>query len=274
MRVSSTRSSLSESLQATLGAALLLLLGACTTMPQVLQTPQAELRGLLLADMQLPHEQPPNGLPENWNFGRSGRVGMGNQPGNFRAFIPWGQIYKVRGQQVPAGTQVEIRHMLACVLPKGAGARWAVLSRAAGVTGRAYVEDYKDDRSQDVPIWQLPGHITKLEFLDGYNLHFWSAGGRVDIDPSNIQGLYVSMQARWVEGTGGSSPPSLMFSAGADYWLSKTAKWDQHKTNNDAAIGRFRMLAADWRTFTAATVGAEILDRYPPDCIYPDQGKP
>lgn len=274
MRVSSTRSRLRWSLQAGLGSALLLLIGGCTTIPQMPRAPQNELRELLLKDMQLPHEQPPNGLPENWNFGRSGRVGMGNQPGDFRAFIPWGQIYKVRGGQVSPGTQVEIRHMLACVLPKGAGARWTLLSEADGVTGRAYVEDYKDNQSRDTPIWQLPGGVTRMQFLDGYNLHFWSAGGRVDIDPSNIQGLYVLMQARWVEGTGGTSPPPLMFSVGADYWRSKTAKWDQQKANNDAAIGRFRMLGADWRTFTAATVGAEILDRYPPDCTYRVEGKP
>lgn len=235
-------------------------------------TQSAELRSLLLSDMRLPHELPPSGIPENWNWGRSGRVGMGNSPGNFHAFIPWGQIYKVREKRVPAGTQVEIRRMLACMLPKRKGAQWMVLYKAEGVTGHAYDEDYKDNRSIDTHISQLSDGVTRMEFLDGYNLHFWPAAGRVDIDPSNIQGLYVSMQARWVEGTGGPVPPPLMLSAGADYWLDKTAKLDQFKTNNDAAIGRFRMLGPDWRTFTASTVGAEVLDRHPPDCLYPENG--
>jgi len=234
----------------------------------------SDLRELLLEDMRLPHERSPSGVPEQWNWGRSGRVGMGNQPADFRAFIPWGQIYKVRGSKVPAGVQVEVRRVLACVLPRGAGARWTVLYKGRGVTGHAYVEDYKGDRSRDTLISQLPDGVTRMQFLDGYNLHFWPTAGRVEIDPSNIQGLYVSMQARWVEGTGGSSPPPLMLSAGADYWLNKTAKWDQHKTNNDAAIGRFRMLGPEWRTFTMATVGAEVLDRYPPDCSYGTAGSP
>ena len=230
-----------------------------------------ELRNLLLQDMRAPHELSPSGIPDNWSWSYKGRVGMGNNPGNFRAFIPWGQIYKVLGSHIPEGTQVEIRHMLACVLPKEERPRWRVLYRAEGVEGRAFVEDYKDDQSREVSILQLEAGVTRMPFMDGYNLHFWPAGGRVDIDPSNIQGLYVSMQARWVGGSGGVSQPPLMFSAGADYWLNTTAKWDHYKTNGDVAIGRFRMLGADWRTFTASTVSADVLDRYPPDCVYPEE---
>lgn len=227
-----------------------------------------ELRNLLLQDMQVPHEFPPSGVPENWSWSYGGRVGLGNNPGSFRALIPWGQIYKVRGSHIPEGTQVEIRHMLACVLPKEESPRWRVLYRAEGVTGRAFVEDYKDDQSRETSILQMEG-VTRMLFMDGYNLHFWPVGGRIDIDPSNIQGLYVLMQARWVSGAGDASPPPLMFSAGADYWLNKTAEWDHYKTNSDMAIGRFRMLGVDWRTFTASTVGADVLDQYPPDCVYP-----
>jgi hypothetical protein len=55
-----------------------------------------------------------------------------------------------------------------------------------------------------------------------------------------------------------------VLSVGADYWLNTTAKWDNLKTNNDAAIGRFKRVRPCWRSFTMTTLSGPELDANPP----------
>jgi hypothetical protein len=70
--------------------------------------------------------------------------------------------------------------------------------------------------------------------VEGYNFHFWPAEGRVAMDLTDIQGVWVSIDARLIPDTGAYDDhcaANFMLSAGADYWKSLTAEWDNFKTN-------------------------------------------
>ncbi|RMG74828.1 MAG: hypothetical protein D6722_01935 [Bacteroidetes bacterium] len=112
-----------------------------------------------------------------------------------------------------------------------------------------------------------PGGGLPVAMKAGYNFHFWSAGGRVSIDPTDIAGVWVAIEARLI----GESPvmapdpeARLMLSAGADYWESLTAEWDQWTTNGDIGIGRFRFLSSEWQAFHMHSLTEAQLEANPP----------
>jgi hypothetical protein len=92
---------------------------------------------------------------------------------------------------------------------------------------------------------------------DGFNFHFWSSADRGTIDPNDIAGVFTSVQARLIVGNSTLSDDRdrarYLLSTGADYWLNKTAQWDNFKTNGDVGISRFKYVTKDWQTFNMIT---------------------
>ncbi len=247
---------------------LLLLISGLALVSSASAASTEQLQELLATSVELPHDEAPSGVPENWTWGKAGRVNLGNDPGTFRSFIIWGQIYKAAGAKIPIDTKVQIRNLVACSLSKKEPGHWRPIQKSSGVTGKAYVEDFKDDHKVETEVNQLSDGSTAMQFKEGYNLHFFPLQGRVSIDPTDIAGIYVVMEARIIPVPARKILPNLLISAGADYWLNNSAKWDHFKTNNDAVIGRFRRLSESWQLFAASTIGASALKKHPPDCTY------
>ena len=238
-----------------------------------LSTPGEDAQGplnsvaIIISDIEEPHEGRPSGVPESTGWAIRPRAGMGNDPGDFRAFIAWGQVYNDAEGNPAENVRVEMRGMKAYVFSLEKQA-WLLLQEAERVEGAAYVEDFVDDVNKPADVrYNEEGHVAvKLE--DGYNYHFWPASGRVLIDPDNIGGIFTTIQARLVvdepSGPDDRDQARLLLSMGADYWLSLDAEWDQWTTNGDVGIGRFKYVESEWRAFNMTSASPELLRENPP----------
>ena len=76
---------------------------------------------MIADDMRLPHESRPHGVPDFIDWAEKPRMGMGNDPGDFEAFIAWGQLYEAVEGNPATNTRVQITGMKAYILSKADG---------------------------------------------------------------------------------------------------------------------------------------------------------
>jgi hypothetical protein len=220
-------------------------------------------------DMALPGEEHPEGVPHNNGWGDKPRLGLGNAPGGFSAIQSWGQLYLAENAPSPQGAAVELKDLHVWLLDR-VDHRWRLIQSSADVDGAAYREDFAGDQHVAARTYRAADGGTVATMTPGMNYHFWTTDGRKAIDPSRVGGLVVTLKARLVPDPAADPPDprwtraDLVLSVGADYWLNTTAKWDNLKTNNDAAIGRFKRVRPCWRSFTMTTLSGPELDANPP----------
>jgi len=218
-------------------------------------------------DMTLPHEAAPHGVPASFDWGRGPRLGMGNQPGEFRALTAWGQLYEAAEGNPAANTRVQLRNIRAYVLSKKDG-QWHMVQSSRGAEGAAYVEDFAGDVNKPPEArWEADGSVS-VKAGGGYNYHFWPDSGRAAIDPQDIGGVFTTVQARLVvddpDQPDDRAQARYLLSMGGDYWLSLSAQWDEWKTNGDVGIGRFKVVRLEWQAFNMTTLTLEELKQNPP----------
>jgi hypothetical protein len=248
--------------------ALVFLLGGCDhSRVDDVQPQSADPIETIADDMRLPHEGRPHGVPQSFDWAAGPRLGMGNDPGTFKAMIAWGQLYEDADGNPATNTRVQIRDIKAYALSKADG-QWHLLQSAHRVEGAAYREDFAGDvnRAADVKV-EEDGSVS-VKAGEGYNYHFWPSTGRTSIDPDDIGGVWTTVQARLVlddpDGPDDRDRARYLLSVGGDYWLSLTAQWDQWKTNGDIGIGRFRYVKREWQAFNMTTLSEEELRQNPP----------
>jgi hypothetical protein len=221
---------------------------------------------LILGDMQGPHEARPAGVPDHYDWSSGPRMGMGNNPGQFRALTAWGQLYEARGGNPARNTRVEFRNMATYVLSKRTG-QWQRVQFALAVEGAAYREDFVNDESKAPDKRREPDGTVSVRAGNGFNYHFWPPG-RASIDPADIGGVFTTVQARLIlhdpAQPDDRATARYLLGMGADYWLDQAAQWDNFRTNGDVAIGKFRFVRPEWQAFNMVTLGAEALRRNPP----------
>jgi hypothetical protein len=220
----------------------------------------------IINDMVLPHEGSPSGVPTYYDWALKPRTGMGNNPGNFKAFVTWGQVYVAAGGNPATNTRVQIRYLKAYLLSKKTG-KWQLLQASPKADGAAFVEDFSNNTNKPADVRNEPDGGTSIRTGDGYNYHFW-ARERAEIDPSDIDGIVTTAQARLIlhdpNGPDDRSKARYLLSMGADYWSSLSAGWDAFKTNGDAGIGRFKYVKQNWKSFNMTTATPAQLRQNPP----------
>ncbi len=221
-------------------------------------------------DMDLPHEAIPSGVPETMDWRLAPRLSYGNNPPeDWTAMIPWGQVYAVDGDvQTGTNTRFQIRNMQTWYLSKSTNT-WILWIKSSNIEGANYAEDFQNDINIPADIeLETDGGGISASLQPGYNFHFWTAGDRIEIDPTDIAGVWSSMEARLIVADTNNPDDrhtaKLLFSAGADYWKAVDSEWDQWKTNGDIGIGRFRFIKNDWQVFNMHTLTAEQLANQPP----------
>lgn len=221
----------------------------------------------IIGDHTLPHVAIPRGVPEGVNWRVSPRVGAGNNPGEFRAFIVWGQVYEPVGDNPSKNSRVQIQNIQAWIKSKQTG-KWSRVQHSKDVQGSFYREDFSDDANEAGDERREPDGTTSIRTKPGFNFHFWTPKGRVPIDPADIGGVYTAVQARLIltdpKGPDDRKQARFMMSMGADYWKELDSKWDYWKTNGDAMIGRFRWITPQWQWFHAITLSPEEVRKSPP----------
>lgn len=227
--------------------------------------------GLLAADMIGRHEGRLHGVPDWYDWAAGPRLGMGNDPGDWEALIPWGQIYEDADGSPARNVRVACRDMAAWVRSRRTG-RWTSVVSSVGVDGANYAEDYVDNESKPADLRQEPDGSVSATLGDGYNFHFWTTTGRVEIDPDDIGGVVTLYSARVIvddpAGPDERDRARYLAGGGGDYWLDVTAGWQDFQTNGDIGIGKARYLDSDWQTLTMSTLPLAVLRRTcPPVCL-------
>jgi hypothetical protein len=222
----------------------------------------------IINDMTLPHEDKAAGVPESYDWASGPRIGRGNEPGDFKAFIAWGQVYEAASGNPAKNTRVELKNIKAYILSKADG-KWHLLQSSTDVEGAAYREDFVNDESKTLELRTEPDGSISVTAGDGYNFHFWTSSGRSTIDPDDVAGVFTTVQARLIV-----DDPTLpddratakyLLSMGGDYWLSLSAQWKSDwSANGDAAIGRFKYVTSEWQAFNMTTLSEEELRNNPP----------
>lgn len=220
----------------------------------------------VIEDMRLPHEAAPHGVPGSYDWARKPRVGMGNNPKSFAALTAWGQLYEDARGNPAKNARVQFRGFKAYILSKDE--RWRLVQDASKIGGGAFIEDFKDNVNKAADARLEPDGTTSAVAGGGWNYHFWPASGRVKIDPKDVAGVFVTVQARLIVGDPAKpddrAAARYVLSVGADYWSSVSADWDNFKTNGDVGIGRFKVVTVDWRAFNMTSLEPDPLRRNPP----------
>lgn len=221
----------------------------------------------IAADMQLGSEEHPHGVIHK-SYGNKPRLNMGNDPRGFTAIQGWGQLYASDQAGPDRSAAVELKDMRVYLLERSTR-RWKLMQASAGVSGAAYREDFAGDDHVQARTYQAADGGTIATLIPGRNFHFWTTTGRAAIDPGDVAGLFVVLQARLVPDPNAAAgehwrEQHYVLSVGVDYWRDKSVAWHDWKTNDDAGIGRFKRVLPCWRDFTMTTLSAAQLKADPP----------
>lgn len=248
---------------------IIILLSSCQVKdiaPAPETTPTNTLE-IIKNDMLLPHEGILNGLPTQFDWSQGPRIGWGNNPpSDWFAMIPWGQVYRDTNPLVASNTRIQIRNFQAWYLDNNN--KWVEWTTTSDIFGKHYYENYQDDFNVSAEIrHEMTGGIS-IKFLDGYNFHFWPAQGRIPMNPQDIKGVWICVEARLILDNANQEDDrnraNFMLGTGGDYWKSLTANWDNFQSSGDIAIGRMKYITNEWKSFNMHTLTANQIETNPP----------
>jgi len=221
----------------------------------------------IINDMKPLHEGMPHGVPKSFSWASAPRIGMGNNPQGSKAMLAWGQLYEAAEGNPAANTRVQIKDIKAYMLSK-VDSKWHLLQSSTAVEGAAYREDFANDTNKSADMRDEQDGSISAKAGDGYNFHFWCTTGRVKINPYDVAGMFTTVQARLgLDNTGGQDDrfeARYLLSMGGDYWPDLTSEWSQRDTIGDIAIGKFKYVTKEWKTFNMSTLSAEQIRKNPP----------
>ena len=213
------------------------------------------------ADMFLPHEALPHGVPDGYGWKKKPVIEYGaKMPANFKKIIQWGQVYAEQSLPNPdkdfPNIRVHLRNMKIYIYQKDN--TWKVLESNAGIGGAHYVENFSGDVNKPAVIHNEPGGGISAQAGSGFNFHFW--GSMQNVDPNNLKGCFVVCEARLI-GVQGNQNPKYILNVGADYWrdagLPHSSVWTvpAGAPYNIAGLGmgRFKYVTTEWQYFSFHT---------------------
>lgn len=206
-----------------------------------------------------PHDAHPQGVPAGYDWARRARLGRGHAvPEGFGAMTAWGQVFWA--DDAAAGDAMLAVRDLQLLVCSGPDRRWTRL-QAGAIEGRVFRPDFRGNEARAATTFVQRDGVAQVRFPRATAFHFWPRQGRVRVPAGALHGLVVLIEARLVPLDDGraSTPGALLLGAGADYWSSGGAAWDQYKTNRDAGVGRLERVTDAWRWFGLSTAAAADL---------------
>ncbi len=221
---------------------------------------------VVVSDMQGTHESAPIGVPPAYTWQAGPRIGLGNNPNTFRAMQPWAQIFETAPGNTSTNTRIEVQKIKAYYLNNKSN-KWLLWTGAIKPSAVNTSQDLTTKITKPSDVRDISGGGISVGLEKGFNI-FLFAPSRVSITPADIGGVFVTVQARLI--LADASKPDdrdaapVMLSAAGDYWLNLTAPGDDFTTHGDIAIGKFKRLSRDWKTFNMHTLTADQIRANPP----------
>lgn len=224
-----------------------------------------------LTQMALPpgtaHQGTPLGVPLGYDWQSVSVQHAGNSiPPGFTAVTGWGQVFWDAKAPLVLDQAISIRNAATflCSWQTGAAApSWFRIQRGT-IEGGAYSPDYIDNSSIPATIVAEGPSTVRVSFArqPPRAFHFWPLGrsGLISTPGSRYCGLLFAFEARAVTQAGDPLKESLLLAGGgADYWLSKTAPWDNYTTNAGLGTGQLRRVGTTWGWHGYTTTSANHL---------------
>lgn len=212
-------------------------------------------------DFTLPHEASPAGVPSGYDWYVKARSGTWNTPpSGFTAITGWGQAFWAKGTPTPSANLL-LKNLLTFVC-HGSQRQWSLL-QSSSVQGAVFQPDYSTNVAVKAmaSTAQESGSLA-LTFPATTAYHFWPTTARGALPGGPLCGTLTVVQARVQPLTANSyATPNLLLGMGADYWLNKTAPWDNYRTNRDVAIGRLKLVKTTWAWYGLSTASNADLER-------------
>lgn len=214
----------------------------------------------------VPHQARPLNVPVDFDWARQGVLQSGNRvPAGWQAYTGWGQVFNAADATGIAQQAVEIRqHQTYLCTSAGGEVRWT-LAQQGDIEGAAFRADYKGNEAVAAQISRAADGTTRVAFEPGRAYHFWPASGRAALPGANLCGMLVLVQARAVSLDGQALPdgtrPALVMGLGADYWTTRSAPWDNFRTNAGIGVGWMRTITPQWQWFSMSTASTADLNR-------------
>ena len=205
------------------------------------------------------HEGLGAGVPLDYDWAEFSRLRAGNQvPSGMGALTGWGQAFWIKG--APQGQAAEIRGNQT-YLCEGATRRWLRVQNG-DIEGSAFRPDFSANEAVNAQTSTTPDG-TRVSFPADRAYHWWPKAGRAVLPSRAVCGVVVLFEARAVATDGSALPstatPSLLIGAGADYWTTTRAAWDNNETNPGIALGQLRKLTTSWRWYGLSTASSTDL---------------
>jgi len=248
---------------------LIWLLMSSMTLASSSQTSNINSITTIVNDMKLPHEGTPHGVPLDWDWAQKPRINWGNDPKGFTGFQSWGQVYEDTYGNKAKNSRVQIKNLKAYILSKKENT-WHLVQQSVTVEGKEFAEDFINDENHQANFKIESDHSVSIKTGNGYNFHFWIPSKKLNIDPNDIGGVYITVDARLI-----IENPKLpddridaryILSVGADYWRDVNSEWAGPNINNgDVGIGRFKYVTSDWKAFNMISLSEiEVYQNPPP----------
>ncbi|HEY1089770.1 MAG TPA: hypothetical protein VGE47_01630 [Burkholderiaceae bacterium] len=204
-------------------------------------------------DRSKAHEALPKGVPGGYSWYRYPTMDAGNEPpSNYTAITGWSQAFWAAGtSSANAYLQVQNHQTLVCHGPER---RWSLVQAPQPVEGAEFSPDFVNNANVKLPFLAKSQASNVVGWSIDGAFHFWPAGGRGALPTDSVCGVLVLLQARALPLTSSDAKkPSILLGLGADYWLNKTAPWNNYTTNAGLGVGRLKLVGTDWGWYGFST---------------------
>ncbi|WP_429250794.1 hypothetical protein [Paraburkholderia sp. GAS333] len=207
-----------------------------------------------VAQMQLPHEANPKGVPISYDWAAAPCIWQSTPPSGFTAITGWGQVQFANGSGTTAAADVlQLRNFKTYVLDSSGGL--TLVQDQGTIAGALMLPTFADNTSFATELTNSGG-VTTVTLNPADSFQFWPSD-RTTL-PAGAQGVITTCEAKIAAPTGTTDPninTSYIISLGADWWQSLTAGWNSsYSTNAGAGNGRFIYLTTDWQTVSFTTI--------------------
>jgi len=212
-------------------------------------------------DFRLKHEALPDGVPSDYDWYTKPRAdAMNKPPAGFTALTGWGQAFWTRGTTHP-GAYLLLKNQMTLVC-RGSQRQWTLI-QSSNTEGAVFRADFAGNVStKATPANYAEAGADVINFNPGMAYHFWPKSGRVSLPSGDICGMLFLVQGRAEPISAGSyEKPHLLLGLGGDYWLNRSAPWDNYKTNVGVANGRLKLVSRSWSWFGLSTASDADLQR-------------
>ncbi|WP_213768730.1 hypothetical protein [Caballeronia sp. dw_19] len=210
--------------------------------------------GNAAAQMLLPHEAHPNGVPLDYDWAAAPVIWQPTPPAGFTAMTGWGEIQFAAGTGTTAAADtVQLQNFNTYVL--NSSGQLTLVQSQGSIGGAQNLPTFAGNTAFPTQITNAGGITTVL--LEPTEAFQFVPPNRVAI-PAGTQGVITTVQAKISSPSGATDPninSSYILALGADWWQSMTAEWSSTTTNNyGVGTGRFVFLTTEWQSFTFTSI--------------------